>query len=88
MTFPMCLRKIQDSFYVLVTFTKVISFCFCSILNQLPAANSPCQSRKELPVDIIYTDIVGLRQFKKHVRGGYGKFRSVSMILKDVCYSL
>lgn len=45
------------------------------ILNKLPAANSPCQSRKELPVDIIYTDIVGLRQFKKHVKGGYGKFR-------------
>lgn len=51
------------------------------ILNQLPAANSPCQSRKELPVDIIYTDIVGLRQFKKHVKGGYGKFSCLLRIV-------
>lgn len=45
------------------------------ILNKLPAANSPCQSRSDLPVHIIYTDIIGLRQFKKHVKGGYAKFR-------------
>ncbi|VDI52327.1 alpha-1,3(6)-mannosylglycoprotein beta-1,6-N-acetyl-glucosaminyltransferase, partial [Mytilus galloprovincialis] len=51
------------------------------ILNKLPAANSPCQSRKELPVDIIYTDIVGLRQFKKHVKGGYGKFSCLLRIV-------
>ncbi|XP_052815041.1 alpha-1,6-mannosylglycoprotein 6-beta-N-acetylglucosaminyltransferase A-like [Mya arenaria] len=45
-----------------------------NIVSQLPAANSPCQSRKELPVDIIYIDIVGLKQFKKYVKNGYGKF--------------
>ncbi|KAK3083190.1 hypothetical protein FSP39_016376 [Pinctada imbricata] len=52
-----------------------------NILSQLPAANSPCQSRKELPVQIIYTDIVGLRQFKKHVKGGYGKFSCLLRIV-------
>lgn len=53
----------------------------CRILSQLPAANSPCQSRTDLPVHIIYTDIVGLRQFKRYVKGGYGKFRSVSKFI-------
>ncbi|XP_041374585.1 alpha-1,6-mannosylglycoprotein 6-beta-N-acetylglucosaminyltransferase A-like [Gigantopelta aegis] len=43
------------------------------ILAKLPA-KSPCQSRKELPVNMIYTDIMGLIQFKKKVRGGFGKF--------------
>ncbi|ESP01772.1 hypothetical protein LOTGIDRAFT_172419 [Lottia gigantea] len=52
-----------------------------AILSNLPAAKSPCQSRKELPVDIIYTDIVGLTQFKKRVKGGYGKFICLFRIL-------
>ncbi|XP_048773729.2 alpha-1,6-mannosylglycoprotein 6-beta-N-acetylglucosaminyltransferase A-like isoform X2 [Ostrea edulis] len=51
------------------------------ILSQLPAANSPCQSRKDLPVHIIYTDIVGLRQFKRYVKGGYGKFSCLLRIV-------
>ncbi|KAK6165886.1 hypothetical protein SNE40_022707 [Patella caerulea] len=51
------------------------------ILSHLPAAKSPCQSRKELPVHIIYTDIVGLTQFKKRVKGGYGKFSCLFRIL-------
>lgn len=45
------------------------------ILAKLPSANSPCQSRSDLPVQIIYTDIVGLGQFKKQVKNGYAKFR-------------
>ncbi|KAL4217311.1 hypothetical protein ACF0H5_023762 [Mactra antiquata] len=52
-----------------------------SIVSQLPAANSPCQSRKELPVHIIYIDIVGLKQFKKYVKTGYGKFSCLLRIL-------
>lgn len=52
-----------------------------SIVSQLPAANSPCQSRRELPVDIIYIDIVGLKQFKKYVKNGYGKFSCLLRIL-------
>ncbi|XP_062614039.1 alpha-1,6-mannosylglycoprotein 6-beta-N-acetylglucosaminyltransferase A-like isoform X1 [Saccostrea cucullata] len=51
------------------------------ILSQLPAANSPCQSRKDLPVHIIYTDIVGLRQFKRYIKGGYGKFSCLLRIV-------
>ncbi|KAL5005564.1 hypothetical protein ScPMuIL_016722 [Solemya velum] len=51
------------------------------ILNKLPSANSPCQSRTNLPVDIIYTDIVGLAQFKKRVKAGYGKFSCLLRIL-------
>lgn len=51
------------------------------ILSKLPAANSPCQSRTDLPVHIIYTDIVGLRQFKRYVKGGYGKFSCLLRIV-------
>ncbi|XP_046542925.1 alpha-1,6-mannosylglycoprotein 6-beta-N-acetylglucosaminyltransferase A-like isoform X1 [Haliotis rubra] len=51
------------------------------ILSRLPAAKSPCQSRKELPVNIIYTDIMGLIQFKKRVKGGYGKFSCLFRIV-------
>ncbi|XP_021366122.1 alpha-1,6-mannosylglycoprotein 6-beta-N-acetylglucosaminyltransferase A-like isoform X1 [Mizuhopecten yessoensis] len=54
------------------------------ILSKLPAANSPCQSRADLPVHIIYTDIVGLTQFRKHVKGGYAKFRSHGCLLRIV----
>ena len=64
----------MTKFYVsFVGYTRC-SYHF-SIIAQFPSANSPCQSRKELPVQIIYTDIVGLKQFKKHVKNGYGKFR-------------
>lgn len=52
-----------------------------NIIAQFPSANSPCQSRKELPVQIIYTDIVGLKQFKKHVKNGYGKFSCLLRIV-------
>ncbi|CAL1529052.1 unnamed protein product [Lymnaea stagnalis] len=44
------------------------------ILNHVPAAKTPCQSRKELPVHLIYTDIMGLIQFKKRLKAGYAKF--------------
>uniref|UniRef100_A0A2C9K266 alpha-1,6-mannosyl-glycoprotein 6-beta-N-acetylglucosaminyltransferase n=2 Tax=Biomphalaria glabrata TaxID=6526 RepID=A0A2C9K266_BIOGL len=44
------------------------------ILNHVPAAKTPCQSRKELPVNLIYTDIMGLIQFKKRLKAGYAKF--------------
>ena len=47
----------------------------CSILDQLPEAWVQCQVRNILPVDMIYTDIVGLSQFKRKVRSGYAKFR-------------
>ena len=47
-------------------------------VNQIPAFQSPCQARKELPVDIIYTDIKGLMQFKKRLKAGYYKFRYTS----------
>ncbi|KAH3754449.1 alpha-1,6-mannosylglycoprotein 6-beta-N-acetylglucosaminyltransferase A-like [Dreissena polymorpha] len=52
-----------------------------SVVSQLPAANSPCQSRKELPVDIIYIDIMGLKQFKKSVGNGFGKFSCLLRIV-------
>ncbi|XP_029650594.1 alpha-1,6-mannosylglycoprotein 6-beta-N-acetylglucosaminyltransferase A-like isoform X2 [Octopus sinensis] len=51
------------------------------ILSKLPSVLSPCQARKDLPVDMIYTDLVGLRQFKKHVKGGYGKFSCLLRIV-------
>lgn len=45
------------------------------ILTRLPSAEAQCQSRDKLPIDMIYTDIVGLTQFKRKVKNGYGKFR-------------
>lgn len=45
------------------------------ILSKLPSVGAPCQNRKDLPIDLMYTDIVGLRQFRKKVQGGYAKFR-------------
>lgn len=45
------------------------------MLSEVPEAKTPCQTRKELPVTIIYTDIVGLIQFKKRVKAGFAKFR-------------
>ena len=45
------------------------------MLQRLPTAESQCQSRERLPMDMIFTDIVGLTQFKRKVKGGYGKFR-------------
>ena len=49
--------------------------CVVSILDKLPNAGAQCQVRNVLPVDMIYTDIVGLIQFKRKVRSGYAKFR-------------
>ncbi|CAG5119179.1 unnamed protein product [Candidula unifasciata] len=51
------------------------------ILNHVPAAKTPCQSRKELPVHLIYTDIMGLIQFKKRLKAGYAKFSILLNIL-------
>lgn len=51
------------------------------ILNHVPAARTPCQSRKELPVQIIYTDIMGLIQFKKKLKAGYAKFSCLFRVL-------
>ncbi|XP_012941114.1 alpha-1,6-mannosylglycoprotein 6-beta-N-acetylglucosaminyltransferase A [Aplysia californica] len=51
------------------------------ILNHIPAAQSPCQSRKELPVHLIYTDIMGLIQFKKRLKAGYSKFSCLFRVL-------
>ena len=45
------------------------------IIAQFPTAEAQCQSRRLLPIDMIFTDIVGLTQFKRKVRSGYGKFR-------------
>ena len=67
-------EHIQKVGFLMMPLIHNTAFCF-SIIAKFPAANSPCQSRKELPVQIIYTDIVGLKQFKKHVKNGYGKFR-------------
>ncbi|XP_076443774.1 alpha-1,6-mannosylglycoprotein 6-beta-N-acetylglucosaminyltransferase A-like [Babylonia areolata] len=44
------------------------------ILSEVPEAKTPCQTRKELPVTIIYTDIMGLIQFKKRTSSGFSKF--------------
>ncbi|KAK3760854.1 hypothetical protein RRG08_034695 [Elysia crispata] len=51
------------------------------ILNHVPAARTPCQSRKELPVQMIYTDIMGLIQFKKRLKVGYAKFSCLFRVL-------
>ncbi|BFZ22058.1 hypothetical protein BsWGS_25097 [Bradybaena similaris] len=51
------------------------------ILNHVPAAKTPCQSRKELPVHLIYTDIMGLIQFKKRLKAGYAKFSCLFRVL-------
>ena len=53
----------------------VSSVCVVRILDKLPSAGAQCQVRNILPVDMIYTDIVGLIQFKRKVRSGYAKFR-------------
>ena len=47
------------------------------ILDKFPSAEAQCQTRSKLPLDMIITDIVGLTQFKRKVKNGYGKFRSV-----------
>lgn len=52
-----------------------------AILDQLPSAEAQCQIRSKLPLDMIYTDIVGLTQFKKKVRHGYGKFSCLLRII-------
>ncbi|KAK2147200.1 hypothetical protein LSH36_564g01050 [Paralvinella palmiformis] len=56
--------------------------CFSSrILGKLPTAESQCQTREELPIHIIYIDIVGLTQFKRRVKAGYGKFSCLLRIV-------
>lgn len=49
---------------------------FCSVASQLPLASIACQIRDHLPIDMIFSDLVGVGQFKAVVRDGYGKFRS------------
>ncbi|KAK7507475.1 hypothetical protein BaRGS_00001410 [Batillaria attramentaria] len=51
------------------------------ILSVVPEAKTPCQSRKELPVTIIYTDIMGLIQFKKRTSSGFAKFSCLFRIV-------
>lgn len=51
------------------------------ILSDVPEAKSPCQTRKELPVTIIYTDIMGLIQFKKRAGTGFTKFSCLFRIV-------
>ncbi|KAK7112831.1 alpha-1,6-mannosylglycoprotein 6-beta-N-acetylglucosaminyltransferase A-like [Littorina saxatilis] len=51
------------------------------ILSAVPEAKSPCQTRKELPVTIIYTDIMGLIQFKKRTGSGFSKFSCLFRIV-------
>ena len=43
---------------VVYEITKENVFVFNRILSDVPQAKSPCQTRKELPVTIIYTDIM------------------------------
>ncbi|CAH1789934.1 unnamed protein product [Owenia fusiformis] len=50
-------------------------------LTQLPSAQMQCQVRDDLPIDMIFTDIMGLTQFKKHVKSGYGKFSCLLRIV-------
>lgn len=64
-----------------------ISTLTVSILDQLPSAEAQCQIRSKLPLDMIYTDIVGLTQFKKKVRHGYGKFRYTFCFWKLLLYN-
>ena len=45
------------------------------MLAKFPSAEAQCQSREKLPLHMIFTDIVGLTQFKRKVKNGYGKFR-------------
>jgi alpha-1,3(6)-mannosylglycoprotein beta-1,6-N-acetyl-glucosaminyltransferase len=52
-----------------------------AILAKFPSAESQCQSRERLPIDMIYTDIVGLTQFKRKVKNGYGKFSCLLRII-------
>jgi len=67
------------SILVIINIGRVLMLLYdvvwCSILDKLPSAGAQCQVRSILPVDIIYTDIVGLIQFKRKVRSGYAKFR-------------
>ena len=42
---------------------------------------SPCQVQTNIPWDIIYTDIVGMKQFKSRVSAGYGKFSCMLRII-------
>ena len=50
------------------------------IADSLPDAEALCQTRDKLPIDIIFSDIVGLSQFRHSVGNGYGKFRYSSNI--------
>ncbi len=69
-----CTAARQLSVHLLHVFLCVCVFLF-RIIDKLPTAQSQCQIRDRLPIDMIFTDIVGLIQFKKRVRSGYGKFR-------------
>lgn len=68
----------QCGIYIKYVFT--FYFPFPRILNKVPAAKTPCQSRKELPVHLVYTDIVGLIQLKKRLKAGYAKFGWVGLL--------
>ena len=57
-----------------LSFNQNFKFVLCRILSDVPDAKSPCQARKALPVTIIYTDIMGLIQFKKRTSSGFSKF--------------
>ncbi|KAJ8320974.1 hypothetical protein KUTeg_002561 [Tegillarca granosa] len=48
---------------------------YINILIKSPEVNAPCQNLHQLPIDILYIDIVGLKQFKEFVKDGYPKFR-------------
>ncbi|KAI0216419.1 Alpha-1,6-mannosylglycoprotein 6-beta-N-acetylglucosaminyltransferase A [Lamellibrachia satsuma] len=52
-----------------------------SLINGLPRAYSPCQVRTSIPVDLMFTDIVGLIQFKRKIKNGYGKFSCLLRII-------
>ncbi|XP_013421289.1 alpha-1,6-mannosylglycoprotein 6-beta-N-acetylglucosaminyltransferase A isoform X1 [Lingula anatina] len=51
------------------------------ILSKFPDAKIQCQVRSSLPVDVIFTDIVGLKQFKQYVGHGYGKFSCLLRVI-------
>lgn len=46
-----------------------------SVLAHIPSVDAECQTRQNLPVDMIFSDIVGVTQLKRRVQKGFGKFR-------------
>ena len=67
------LDQIRDFFLATIN-SHLILYCFRAIAL-LPNANTMCMVRDRLPIDLVYTDLIGLKHFQRNINEGFGKFR-------------